>query len=245
MKGFFHGLYYNLALGGPRGVFCDIQSRHTNGDIGFMKIDLVNAVLFSAVLGMTACSSPAPSTAKSEAETAAAKEPAGPPQPVSGKTAFYEMYKPARAWATDLVPIGLKSEDVEGVPSEGGLAPRWTAAFVSSSRHEVRTYYYSVVDKPPLILKGVKADNALPWSGPTADAMPFQLSDFSIDSDAAYKTAAEKADAWLKKHPGKPVAMSLGNATRFSAPMWYLLWGDKKDGFAGYVNATLGTYGAK
>jgi hypothetical protein len=210
-----------------------------------MKLGLVNAVLVSAVLGLTACSGPTSSTAKTDSEAEAKKEPPGPPQPVSGKTAFYEVYKPARKWATDLLPIGLKSNDVEGIASEGGLAPMWTVAFVSPSRHEVRTYYYSVVDKPPLILKGIKADGALPWAGPAADAMPFQLSEFSIDSDVAFKTAAEKADAWLKKHPGKTAAMSLGNTTRFSAPMWYLLWGDKKDGFAGYVNATNGSYGAK
>jgi hypothetical protein len=209
-----------------------------------MKLDLVYTVLFSSVIGLTACSTPSTSTATT-AETAAPKAPEGPPKPVSGKTAFYAAYKPARAWATDLQPIGLKSNDVEGTPTEGGLAPMWTIAFVSPSRHEVRTYYYSVVNKPPLILKGVKADSAMPWAGPAHDAMPFQLSDFSTDSDAAFKTAAEKAGAWLKKHPGKTVSMTLGNATRYPAPMWYLLWGDKKDGFAGYVNATTGTYGEK
>jgi hypothetical protein len=208
-----------------------------------MKLDLFYTVLFSSVLSLTACSTPTTST--TTAETAAPTAPEGPPKPVSGKTAFYEAYKPARVWAADLQPIGLKSDDVEGIPTEGGLAPMWTVAFVSPSRHEVRTYYYSVVSKPPLILKGVKADSAQSWAGPVADAMPFQLSDFSTDSDAAFKTAVEKADAWLKKHPNKTVSMSLGNATRYPAPMWYLLWGDKKDGFAGYVNATTGIYGTK
>jgi hypothetical protein len=210
-----------------------------------MKLDLGKVTVFVAVIALTACSGPAPSTTKSATETETKKEPAGPPQPVSAKTAFWEIYKPARTWATDLQPIGVKSDQVEGIDADNGLAAMWTVAFVSPSRHEVRTYYYSIVNQPPSISKGVRADSALPWAGPTADAMPFTNSDFAIDSDAAFKTAAEKADAWLKKHPGKKAAMSLGNATRYSAPMWYLLWGDKKDGFAGYVNATLGTYGEK
>jgi hypothetical protein len=210
-----------------------------------MKLDLLPAILIGAVLGLAACSGPAPATPKADPEAETKKEPTGQPQPVSAKTAFWEMYKPARAWAADLQPIGLKNNEIEGVAADKGLAAMWTAAFVSPSRHEVRTYYYSIVARPPLISKGVKADNALPWSGPTADAMSFQISDFATDSDAAFLTAAAHADAWLKKHPGKKAAMSLGNASRYSAPMWYLLWGDKKDGFAAYVNATLGTYGEK
>ena len=208
-----------------------------------MKFVLANALTICAFLGMTACSDPPKPATKMDAETK--KEPEGPPKPVSAKTAYWEMYTPARTWATDLMPIGMKSEEVEGMPADGGLAPRWTVAFVSPSKHELRTYYYSVISKPPLILKGVKADSPLPWAGPAADAMPFQTSEFTIDSDAAFKAAADKADVWVKKHPGKTPAMSLGNATRYPAPMWYLLWGDKKDGYAGFVNASTGVFSTK
>jgi hypothetical protein len=208
-----------------------------------MKYVFVNAVVFSALLGMTACSEPPKTTEKTDATEP--KKEDGPPKPVSAKTAYWEMYTPARAWSTDMMPIGLKNVEVEGMPADGGLAYSWTAAFVSASKHEVRTYYYATVSKPPLILKGVKADSPLPWAGPAAEAMPFQTSDFSIDSDAAFKTAAEKGDAWLKKHPGKTPAMSLGYATRYPSPVWYVLWGDKKDGYAGFVNATSGTFSTK
>jgi len=207
-----------------------------------MKFRLLKVLAVSAILGLTACSDAPKPAVKTDADAEVPKEPTGP---ISAKTAYWKMYTPARTWATDLMPIGMKSMDVEGMPSEGGLAPMWTVAFVSPSRHEVRTYYYSVVTKPPSVFKGVKADSALPWAGPAADAMPFQSSDFAIDSDAVYKTAAEKADAWLKKHPGKTPSMALGNATRYPAPMWYLLWGDKKDGYAAYVNATTGVFGTK
>jgi hypothetical protein len=210
-----------------------------------MKSSLVEIVVVSAVLGLTACSDVPKPVAKADAEADVKKEPAGPPKPISAKNAYWEMYTPARKWATDLMPIGMNSVEVEGVPSDGGLSPMWTVAFVSHSKHEVRTYYYSVVTKAPSAFKGVKADSPLPWAGPAADAMPFQSSEFAVDSEAAFKTAAEKADAWLKKHPGKTPSMTLGHATRYPAPMWYLIWGDKKDGYVAYVNATTGTLGAK
>ncbi len=210
-----------------------------------MKLGLAKILVVGAVLGLTACSDAPKPAAKADAEADTKKEPAGPPKPISAKTAYWEMYTPARTWATDLMPIGMKSMDVDGMPSEGGLSPMWSVAFVSSAKHEVRTYYYSVITKAPSVFKGVKADGPLAWAGPAADAMPFESSDFKIDSDAAFKTAAEKADVWLKKHPGKTPSMALGNATRYPAPMWYLLWGDKKDGYAAYVNATAGTFGAK
>jgi hypothetical protein len=210
-----------------------------------MKLSLASIVLVSAVLGLTVCSEPAKNTAKTDAESDTKKEPTGPPKPVSAKTAYWHMYTPARTWATDLMPIGMNNVEVEGIRAEGGLAPAWTVAFVSPGKHELRTYTYSILSKPPFVFKGVKADRPLPWAGPAADSMPFQTSDFAIDSDAAFKTAAEKADAWLKKHPGKNPEMKIGNATRYPAPMWYLLWGDKKDGYVALVNATTGAFGNK
>jgi len=32
----------------------------------------------------------------------------------------------------------------------------------------------------------------------------------------------------------------LGNASRFSAPVWYIVWGTTKNGYAALVNATTG-----
>ena len=73
-------------------------------------------------------------------------------------------------------------------------------------------------------------------------AMAFQTSDFTTDSDAAYKTVAAKAADWLKspENAAKPFTMSLGAAQRFPAPVWYVLFGDTKVGFQAFVNASTG-----
>jgi hypothetical protein len=83
--------------------------------------------------------------------------------------------------------------------------------------------------------------NSLPWNGPTPTALSFTASEFAVDSEAAYTAASAQAAAWTKAHPDKDVTFTLGNASRFKGPVWYVLWGEKKSGHAVLVDATSGT----
>jgi hypothetical protein len=117
----------------------------------------------------------------------------------------------------------------------------WQAALASPSLHHYRVYSYAIANVSPDVHKGVIAGLRLPWSGATRDAMPIELAGFNVDSDAAYKTATADAAAWLKKNPGKePSSFQLGNTYGFQAPVWYLMWGDKKSGYVAYVDANTG-----
>lgn len=198
-----------------------------------------------ATLILTALVVPACSTApKRDAKQATdAKTEAGiPPEAVTAQRAYYELYKPARAWAGDLLALTLVSGDAPNIKNEGGKAGLWTATFVSPSRKEARKFTYAVVDCGEEFHRGVNISSALPWGGATRTSKPFSNSEFVADSDAAYKVAAEKAAAWLKKHPDvKPPTFHLGNASRFTAPVWYIMWGTEKNGYAALVNATTGT----
>jgi hypothetical protein len=208
-----------------------------------MDKSLWKAVLVVASISLAACSSEAVNSTATKTDTeTAAKVPAGPPAPVAAKAAFWQMYTPAHAWAGDLVALSLKSGEVAGVKNADGKAGVWTAIFGSPSQHAARTYVYSVADQLPDISKGVKAQLAERWGGPTAAIMPFATGDFAVDSDAAYKTAAAKATDWLKTKDNaeKPVSLSLGAATRFPAPVWVILFGSSKAGFLSVVNATNG-----
>jgi hypothetical protein len=211
-----------------------------------LKAALV-AVFSVAVIGLSACSSEPAKTIEAKTDDTAKKAPAGPPEPVPAKTAFYEMYTPAHGWAADLLPISLKSGELAGVKNAEGKAGFWTAVFVSPSQHAARTYTYAVADQLPNITKGVKAEGTEPWAGPTAAVMTFETSDFTTDSDAAYKTAATKAADWLKdaENVAKPVSFTLGAARRFPAPVWYILFGNSKSGFAVTINASTGNIVAK
>ncbi len=198
------------------------------------------AVLAAALL-LTACSqSPRPAESK-KTEAPAKVESPGPPEAVAGRTAFYEMYKPARAWASDLLPLTLASGEIPGIKNEDGKAAMWTAVFVSPSRREARTFVYAAADHGSEIHRGVSAGGAQAWSGPTPQSRPFQITEFSVNSDEAYKTASKTAGAWLRRHPGQKVNITLASTARFGAPVWYIMWGTRKSGFLAFVNATTGT----
>jgi hypothetical protein len=197
-----------------------------------MYSNCFKAAVIAAVLFMTACSETPKPSATEKASAASS--------PVSGKTAFWEMYKTAHSWANDLVPLKLESKEIPGIKNDAGNAAMWSATFGSPRKGQAVVLSYAVVAHAPDIYKGVTAGHPVQWGGPTHDIMPFQTSDFKVDSDAAYKTAFAEAEPWLKKHPGKDVSFLLGNATRFPAPVWYVLWGDSKSGYSVFVNAVTG-----
>lgn len=207
-----------------------------------MKTIVFKAVVAAAAaMALAACSSePAKTT---EVKTDEVKKPAGPPEPILAQDAFYKMYTPAHAWAADMEPITLKSGEITGIKNMDGKAGMWTAVFGSPSLRAARTYVYAVADDLPTVSKGIQTGETVPWNGPTTAVETFQTSDFKIDSDAAYKTAADKAAAWLKEKDNaqKPVSFSLGASSRFPAPVWYIVFGSTKEGFAVVVNASDGS----
>jgi hypothetical protein len=209
-----------------------------------MSETLLKAVFAVSALALAACSS-GPATpvaaAKTDADTAK-QAPAGPIEPIAAKDAYWKMYTPAHAWAADITPIGLKSGEVTGVKNADGKAGVWKAVFASASKRSIRTYVYAVADQLPDITKGVKAELAEPWTGPTRDVMTFQTGDFKVDSDAAFKTATAKAADWLKQKDNaeKPVSLSLGASAKYQEPVWAILFGTQKIGYLALVSASNG-----
>ena len=192
-----------------------------------------------AVLLLAGCTQSTNPSANNESK--AAKEASGPPELVTAKTAFWPMYTSARNWTPDVEMIRLTPKEVPGFKNEAGKAAMWQAVFASPSLHQYRVYSYAITAALPDIHKGVVAGLRLPWNGTTRDAMPIELSSFNIDSDTAYNTAASDASAWLKKNPDKPLSsFELGNTYRFQAPVWYLVWGDKKSGYIAFIDANTG-----
>ena len=198
------------------------------------------AVAVAAAVLLTACSKASKPEEATKVQAAAKTAPALPPEAVAARTAFYEMYKPARAWAADLLPLTLTAGEVPGIRNEDGKAGLWIAVFVSPSRREARTFSYAVADHGSDIHKGVSAGAAQIWSGPTPKSRPFQVTEFVTNSDEAFQTASQKAHTWLTKHPGKKVSITMASTARFPAPVWYIMWGDTKSGYLAFVNATTG-----
>ncbi len=196
------------------------------------------AAAVTVAIVLSACSKAPQATTKGE--SVARHEPAKPPEAIAARIAYFEMRKAARAWAPDLLSLTLKSGEIPAVQNEGGKAGLWTAVFVSPSRREARTFNFAVADKGMELRKGLNVSDKQSWAGATPASKTFIDSEFIVDSDAAYKVGAEKAAGWLKTHPNAPYTMTLGNASRFPAPVWYIMWGTNKSGYIAYVNATTG-----
>jgi hypothetical protein len=193
---------------------------------------LTAVTVASAFLLLTACTE-AP---KTEAKTDAKAESEGPAQPITAKTAFWVMYKPAFKWAKDAEPLSMTGKDLPDMPMVDGKAGEWTAVFVAPSLKEARTLVYAVAGEH----KGSTISAGVPWYGALPKSKPFLTSVFVVDSDAAFNTASGQAGDWLKKNPGKKPTVYLGSESRFANPVWYFIWGDPKNGYAAFVDATTG-----
>jgi len=197
------------------------------------------SVLAVAALLAAGCSQSAPTPAGGQ--SGAANAPAAPPEMVTAKTAFWPMYKSAQAWSSDAVAIKVSPASVPGFSNDAGKAAEWQATFGSPSKHQYRVFSYAITTVLPDVHKGTTADMAMPWAGQTRDAMPIDTTVFNVDSDAAYKTAAAEATVWLAKNPGKPpTSLDLGSTFALHAPVWYIAWGTKTDGYIALVNADTG-----
>jgi hypothetical protein len=195
----------------------------------------VTVLLFA---GCTSSTTPAASPASD-----AAKKPEGPAQIVSAKTAFWPMYTAAHQWAPDVEVVRITAKEVPGFKNEGGKAAMWEAVFGSATLRKYRVDTYSIATVLPEIHKGVSSGFQMPWSGPTRDTMPIDTEAFTVDSDAAYKTAVADPGVaeFLKKNPTKTVStLELGNVFKYHTLVWYVVWGDKTLGYAVGVDASTG-----
>jgi len=193
------------------------------------------AAALTGLVVLAGCDDPKPAEKK-----AVVKKPAIPEGPITALTAYYDVYKTARTLAPDIQTASIAGVNVDGVKSGEGKFVQWKIVFVSASKQEAYTYIYSTVEQGN-ILRGANSQGAMKWAGANQNAAPFANSDFSVDSDAAFKAAAEKASEWLAKNADKPITeFAMGNATSFPNPMWFVQWGDKKGGYQAYVNASTG-----
>jgi hypothetical protein len=194
-------------------------------------------VVSLASLLWVGCSEPPPAPV--------AKEPAKPPAAVTGASGLFQMYQVARAkFSTDAQVLKLNSIRVPEVPAAPGKAGAWQATFVSASLGKSRTYTYSVVEEGDNLHKGVFPTGDGDWSGRSGVNTAFELRDVMVDSDAAYKTALEKAGDYDPKHPGTPISFLLERTNRYPVPAWRVIWGESigTSSYSIYVDAVQGHF---
>ncbi len=175
-------------------------------------------ILFAAAAAilLAGCSdSPAPIAKQAEA----------PPAPISGRQAFQYMYGSSRIWASDSMPLTIRSLIAPGVPLEQGKAGAWEVVFVSEMMARARTYTWSAVEAEGLH-KGVFPGQQESWhGGPNRSFSPALL---KTDTTEALEAATTAAAPYLNKPGTRPPVSYLLQyeaASRFPNPTWRVLWG--------------------
>jgi hypothetical protein len=158
-------------------------------------------------------------------KTAEQKTPPKPPEVLTGRQAFQRMYPQARGWAPDAQPLQIQSIRLAQVKADPGKSGAWQVVFVSTARGKAKTYTYSAVEADGNLHEGVFGGLEEDYSG-RGDSSPFLIAAIKVDSDEAYKTAAEKSEAYLKKNPDKPVTFLMEQTRRFPDVTWRVIWGD-------------------
>ena len=176
-------------------------------------------------------------------KTATETKPAKPPEALTGRQAFQRMYPQARAWAPDAQPLQIRSVNLAQVKAEPGKAGAWQVTFVSQSRGKTKPFTYSAVEEEGNLHEGVFGGAEDDYS-PRGPDMPFEVAAIRVDSDEAYKTAADKSADYIKKNPGKPVAFLMELTKRFPDVTWRVIWGDSvgTSDYSVYVDGTTGQY---
>jgi len=181
------------------------------------------------------CSEPPQPAAKKEPEKLA---------PVSGQSALFKMYQKARTWSLDAQVLKLNSIHLADVPSAPGKEGAWQASFTSANLGKMQTYTFSVAEEEGNLHQGVFGTGEQAWSGPQGANSPFDMRAVLIDSDAAYKTADEKATDYDKQHPGMPISYQLEKIGKYPLAVWRVIWGESAgtSGISVLVDAFTGKY---
>jgi hypothetical protein len=191
--------------------------------------------LLPLFLFLSACSD-APKTTEE-------KQPPKPLEALTGRQAFQQMYPQARGWAPDAQPLQISSLNLAQAKADQGKAGVWQVIFVSPSLGKAKTYTWSAVESDGNLHAGVFGGLQEDYT-PRGDASPFQIAAIKVDSDEAYKTAAENSADYIKKNPDKPVMFLMELGKRFPDVTWRVIWGNSvgTSDYSVFVDGSTGKF---
>jgi hypothetical protein len=172
------------------------------------------------------------------------KEAVKPPEALTGRQAFQRVYPQARGWASDAQPLLVRSIRLQQVAAESGKSGAWEITMVSASLGKSKTYTYSAIEAEGNLHEGVFGGQEDSYSGGRGPQFPFSIAAIKVDSDEAYKTAAEKSEDYMKKHPDMPISFVLEQTNRFPDLTWRVIWGDSASAsdYSVFVDASTGKF---
>jgi hypothetical protein len=176
-----------------------------------------------------------------------AKTPEKPPEPLTGRQAFYQTYGPARAWANDAEPLRVRSLDLEELQGDHGKAAAWEATYVSPARGRSRIFTWSAIEAAGNLHKGVFAIQEESWRAGGADK-PFLIQALKTDTPEVLQTAIAHSDTYFKNVGPKPhPKFVLESTARYPDPVWRVYWGDSVSTaqWSVFIDAATGAYSGR
>jgi hypothetical protein len=196
------------------------------------KVRIALAILFAGML--SGCSAPP-----------AEKPQPKPPEFVTGRGAFQELYGAARGWARDAQPFRLESQVTADSNGHDGKSAVWRASFASPLGHHVKSYIWSGTDAPNAPERGVSPgteDNYIPGNSST---QVFNIAFLKVDSDDALKVAQDHGgEKLLQKEPDIPILYVLDWSGPTTELIWHVYYGSARADakLKVDVNASTGTF---
>jgi hypothetical protein len=140
------------------------------------------------------------------------------PEAITGESALYKCYVPARGWAQDAQPFRVESEITGDFKGHDGKAGSWRVGFASPAQHSVKPYTWSKSEVSP----GVEDT----YSPANSSTQVFNIQFLKVDSDKALEAAQKHGgDKLLEKEPDTPILYALDWNRQTNELTWHVIYG--------------------
>lgn len=183
---------------------------------------LAVAFLWAAILLVVVISGCTSQPASQPAPAAAPQ----PPELLTGRAAFQQLFVAARGWAADVKPYQLQSQNVGDNIGKDGKAVVWNAGFASAARGS-RPYTWSGMDSSDgSAARGIShgSEDSYTPSG------TFDIAFLKVDSDKALEVAQKHGgDKMLAGAPTTPVIYLLDWNVSDNKLVWHVIYGNTRN----------------
>ena len=182
-------------------------------------------VVSKALLAMAVMAMALAAGCTSDSGQPAATKPQ-PPDLLTGRAAFQQLFIAARGWAQDIKPYQLQSQPYGDYKGKDGKAVTWRAAFASATRGS-KPFTWSGMDSPdgsaPRGITPGTADNYAPSGA-------FDIAFLKIDSDKAFEVGQKHGgDKVLADAPDTPVSYLLDWSPSTNNLVWHVIYGNSRN----------------
>jgi hypothetical protein len=140
------------------------------------------------------------------------------PEAITGTSALYKCYVPARGWAQDAQPFRIESQILGDFKGRDGKAGAWRIGFASAAQRSVKPYTWSNSEVSP----GIEDT----YSPANSSTQVFNIQFLKVDSDKALETAQKHGgDKVLEKEPDTPILYVLDWNRQTNELTWHVIYG--------------------